>query len=86
VECSKYTTDDCMIFFHDLAFPDVAKGFLYFKGKEGWSLKIYHTQQIVGVAWKGSIQPPQHIPDPKYEWNLPEFLTAYFNLDGSSKF
>lgn len=84
--CEKYACDDCIIFFHDLAFPDVANGFLYFKGKEGWSMRIYHTQQIMGAVWRGKVTPPSHTPDPKYTWTLPDFLKDLFNDDGSSKF
>lgn len=83
IACKKYAADDCIIFFHDLAFPDVAKGFLYFKDKDGWSMRIYHTQQIMGAVWRGNIIPPTHIPDSTYDWQLPDFLAPLFNADGS---
>jgi hypothetical protein len=64
-----------MIVFHDLAFPEVVKGFQYFVQRSPeWKTRIYHTQQIMGVAWRGHITPPRHIPDPKFVWTLPQHL------------
>jgi len=74
-----------MIFFHDLAFPDVANGFLFFKNNQNWKTKIYHTQQIVGVAWRGEVEPPEHVPDPKYRWALPDHLKLFYNENGLPK-
>jgi len=75
--CNEYAADDCMIFFHDLAFPDVAHGWRYFVGKEGWNTRIYHTQQLMGLAWRGKVTPPEHTPDPSYEWALPQHLGEF---------
>jgi hypothetical protein len=72
--CSEYAAEDCMIFFHDLAFPDVARGWRYFVGKDGWNTRIYHTQQLMGLAWRGKVTPPEHVPDPTYDWTLPQHL------------
>jgi hypothetical protein len=44
---------------------------------------VYHTQQIMGAVWRGNIEPPNHIPDPAYDWKLPEFLADSFNQDGT---
>jgi hypothetical protein len=87
-----------MVFFHDLAFPDVARGFLYFKELEGWKTQIYHTQQVVGVAWRGNVQPPQHTPDPEYAffflknlfgdrftWKVPAHLEQLYDQQGLPK-
>eukprot|EP01125_Pyxidicula_operculata_P002600 TRINITY_DN12459_c0_g1_i1.p1 TRINITY_DN12459_c0_g1~~TRINITY_DN12459_c0_g1_i1.p1 ORF type:complete len:269 (-),score=9.22 TRINITY_DN12459_c0_g1_i1:2-808(-) len=80
--CCANAADNAMIFFHDLAFNDVTHGFLYFYDLEGWKTRVYHTQQIVGVAWRGSVSPPEHVPDPRYEWLLPQHLSKYYNSDG----
>lgn len=70
----QYAADDALIIFHDLAFPDVAKGWRHFVGKEGWSTRIYNTQQIMGIAWRGNVTPLTHIPDPAFDWALPAHL------------
>jgi len=74
-----------MVFFHDLAYPEVARGLEVFM-QAGWRSRVYHTQQIVGVAWRGLVEPPQHFPDPRFEWSLTDHLRALFNDDGSSRF
>jgi hypothetical protein len=74
--CCKFSEDDAMILFHDLAFPEVANGFKYFVERpHTWKTKIYHTQQIMGVAWRGKVEPPHHIPDPHFKWTLPQHLS-----------
>jgi len=82
---SKYMNDTAMVFFHDMVFPDVARGLEYFM-QNGWQTRIYHTQQIMGCAWRGRCEPPQHQPDPRYKWDLPRHLDQYYNFDGSSRY
>jgi hypothetical protein len=74
--CCKYSDNDSMVIFHDLAYPEVANGFAYFvkECSNQWKTKIYQTQQIIGIAWKGNITPPEHIPDPKFNWTIPKHL------------
>lgn len=62
-----------MVLFHDLVYPAVAEGLRYFKEK-GWKIRIYHTQQIMGVAWRGNVAPVEHKPDPTISWNIPDHL------------
>ncbi len=38
---------------------------------------VYQTMQIMGVAWRGNVEPVRHQPDPKIEWRLPEHLQHY---------
>ena len=56
--------DDAMVVFHDLASPFVADGLRYFKEAGGWRTRIYNTMQIMGVAWRGSVEPVSYSPDP----------------------
>jgi predicted O-methyltransferase YrrM len=74
--CEKFAEADALILFHDLNSPEVAEGLDYLKEK-GWNTMIYQTMQIMGVAWRGNIEPVQHQPDPKINWNLPEHLQNY---------
>lgn len=76
IACEKYAQDDALILFHDLASPDVAQGLDYLK-QRGWQTTIYQTMQIMGVAWRGNVEPVIHQPDPNISWNLPEHLQHY---------
>ncbi|MEN9262222.1 MAG: TylF/MycF/NovP-related O-methyltransferase [Thermostichus sp. HHBFW_bins_43] len=72
----KYAAEDALILFHDLTSPDVAEGLHYFRDR-GWNTMIYQTMQIMGVAWRGSVQPVEHSPDPSVQWTLPKHLEGY---------
>ena len=74
--CETLAEADALILFHDLASPDVAQGLDYLK-QRGWNTMIYQTMQIMGVAWRGNVEPVIHQPDPKIEWHLPEHLQSY---------
>ncbi|MFB2897718.1 TylF/MycF/NovP-related O-methyltransferase [Aerosakkonemataceae cyanobacterium BLCC-F50] len=74
--CEQLAETDALILFHDLNSPEVAEGLDYLKQK-GWNTMIYQTMQIMGVAWRGNIEPVQHQPDPKVNWDLPEHLQNY---------
>ncbi|MEB3883626.1 TIGR01627 domain-containing protein [Lyngbya sp. CCY1209] len=76
IACEKLADEDALILFHDLASPDVSQGLDYFKEK-GWNTMIYQTAQIMGVAWRGNVEPVEHQPDPRVQWSLPEHLRGY---------
>ncbi len=80
--CEKLAEPDALIIFHDLASPEVAQGLDYLK-QRGWKTLIYQTMQIMGVAWRGNVEPVRHQPDPKINWKLPSHLQSYTvsNLD-----
>ena len=61
--CLPHAAEDCIMLIHNIANPDVAKGFMWLKS-EGWNTCVFHTSQIMGAAWRGSMSPPLHIPDP----------------------
>jgi hypothetical protein len=71
--------DDAMIVFHDLTSPAVARGLDYLRDHKrgGWRTRVYQTMQIMGVAWRGAVEPPLHHPDPAVEWALPDHLRGY---------
>ncbi len=62
--------------FHDLASPEVAEGLDHLRD-QGWNTMIYQTVQIMGVAWRGTARPLQHVPDPTIAWSLPDHLAGY---------
>ena len=74
-------SDDALVLFHDLASPDVTEGLAYLR-ERGWRTLIYQTMQIMGVAWRGAVEPVVHIPDPAVKWVLPPHL-ASFEVSGS---
>ncbi|NEP82528.1 MAG: hypothetical protein F6K39_32920 [Okeania sp. SIO3B3] len=77
IACERLAAEDALILFHDLASPDVSQGLDYFKQK-GWNTMVYQTAQIMGVAWRGDVEPVTHQPDPKIQWPaLPEYLKDY---------
>ncbi|MEH2279061.1 MAG: hypothetical protein V7K40_30830 [Nostoc sp.] len=78
--CEQLAEADALILFHDLNSPDVTQGLDYLKQK-GWNTIIYQTMQIMGAAWRGNIEPVQHQPDVKINWNLPEHL-AHYSVSG----
>ena len=80
--CEKLAEPDALIVFHDLASPEVAQGLDYLK-QRGWKTLVYQTMQIMGVAWRGNVEPVRHQPDPKTNWKLPSHLQSYTvsNLD-----
>jgi predicted O-methyltransferase YrrM len=83
--CIKYAAADAVAIFHDLTSPMVAEGLAVFQ-RAGWRTRIYHTVQIIGVAWRGQVTPVDHRPDPGVVWTLPQHLAAFgvngMDLDG----
>lgn len=71
--CERHAESDALILFHDLASPDVARGLNYLAGM-GWNTMVYNTMQIMGVAWRGNIEPIAHMPDPRVHWTVPAHL------------
>lgn len=76
VACEPHCAKDALVLFHDLAAPAVARGLEHFR-KCGWNTAIYNTTQIMGVAWRGAVEPVQHVADPRVAWKLPDHLASY---------
>ena len=74
--CIKYAAADAMAVFHDLTSPEVAEGLAVFQ-RAGWKTRIYHTMQIVGVAWRGRVTAIEHRADPRVAWTLPQHLELF---------
>jgi len=80
IACEKLADEDALVVFHDLASPYVAEGLEYFR-RRGWQTRVYQTMQIMGVAWRGQVQPIAHQPDPRVAWTLPPYL-HHFPVSG----
>ncbi|BCL39291.1 class I SAM-dependent methyltransferase [Nostoc sp. MS1] len=74
--CEQLAEDDALILFHDLSSPDVGQGLDYLRAK-GWQTMVYQTMQIMGVAWRGNVEPVIHQPDHTINWHLPPHLQSY---------
>ena len=61
--CAPYLETTAMVVFHDLVSPHVAAGLRALAAK-GWNVMAYQTAQMMGVAWRGTIEPVAHKPDP----------------------
>jgi glycosyltransferase involved in cell wall biosynthesis/predicted O-methyltransferase YrrM len=73
--CLPYAAEDCAFVFHDLAAPAVAAALRVLQ-REGFEVMVYQTAQIMGVAWRGSVAPVAHTPDPDVAWQLPHHLVG----------
>ncbi|MGG6296088.1 TylF/MycF/NovP-related O-methyltransferase [Leptolyngbya sp. AN02str] len=76
IACEALAAEDALIVFHDLTSPDVAQGLDYFR-QQGWNTLVYQTMQIMGIAWRGNVQPVSHQPDPSVNWTVPPHLQHY---------
>ncbi len=47
----------------------------------GWSVRVYDTARALAVAWRGTVTPVEHQPDPDVDWDRPPHLTSYFLQD-----
>lgn len=59
--------------FPGLASPHVAAGPRRLAG-QGWNVRIYHSMQIMAVAWRGDVQPIDRCPDHRIEWSIAAHL------------
>lgn len=76
IVAERHAEENAIILLHDLAFPDVAPALDYLRS-QGWNTMVYLTMQIMGVAWRGSVTPVRHVPDPGLDPQLPSWLAGY---------
>lgn len=72
----RHAAEDCIVLFHDLCTASVERAVAYLRDK-GWNVMIYHTIDLMAVAWRGKIEPVEHIPDPALGTELPDYLSDY---------
>jgi glycosyltransferase involved in cell wall biosynthesis/predicted O-methyltransferase YrrM len=72
--CLPHAAENSAFVFHDLAAPAVADG-LRAVADEGFEVLVYQTAQLMGLAWRGDVEPLPHIPDPDVAWQIPLHLT-----------
>jgi predicted O-methyltransferase YrrM len=71
-----FLADDAVVIFHDLVSPHVADGLAVMQEAD-FSIRLIHTQQIIGVAWRGDVQLPQHRQDPNIPVVFPSHLLKF---------
>ena len=71
-EVLKYLVPDAMVVFHDLTSPDVEQGLAVFRAA-GFSTRLINTMQVLGVAWRGDVVPPDYVADP----GVPEIIEPH---------
>lgn len=81
-EVLKYLAPDAMVVFHDLTSPHVEQGLATLR-ESGFSTRLINTMQILGVAWRGNVRPPEHSPDPNVPTIRAPHLEKY--LSGAPK-
>ena len=72
----EYAEPDAAVVFHDLVSPEVAQAIEYLHLR-GWNVRIFHTAQIMGMAWRGAVTPPVHVADPAVGWHVPKHLRQF---------
>lgn len=80
IACEKYAEPNATIIFRNMISTTVCQGFDYLKGK-GWRTRIYLTTSIIGVAWRGKIEPVGHQSDPQIAWEQPKHLEDYVAIE-----
>jgi hypothetical protein len=76
IVAAEYAQQDAIIVFHDVIAPPVAQALKHLR-ECGWNTQVYNTMQIMAVAWRGNIKPPEHRADPLIGVTLPEALQIY---------
>jgi predicted O-methyltransferase YrrM len=56
-----------VIAFHDALGAPVQEGVEYLV-KRGFKWRLYRTPQLLAVCWRGDFTPPEHLPDPSFDW------------------
>jgi hypothetical protein len=74
--CAEHAEEDALILFHDLAAPAVGAALDRLR-ELGWHTVVYSTMQIMGAAWRGSVAPVAHRPDPSITSRLPAHLHGH---------
>jgi predicted O-methyltransferase YrrM len=80
---AQYAQKDAIIIFHDVVAPAVEQA-LNHLSKCGWNTQIFNTMQVMAVAWRGNIKPPEHQADPLLGVTLPDALQRYAHSNVSN--
>lgn len=62
-----FLKERAVVVFHDCLSSVVREGVKHLRSL-GFQHKVYDTPQIVIVCWRGDYTPPNHTPDPNFDW------------------
>ena len=79
-EVLKYLAPEAMVVFHDMTSPDVERGLAVFR-EAGFATRLINTMQVLGVAWRGDVQPPDHVADPGVPEIVEDHLQKYLRSE-----
>lgn len=71
-----FLAQDALVVFHDLTSPFVERGLAVFRDA-GFSIRLFNTMQILGVAWRGNVRVPDHVKDPNVPYIYAPHLAKY---------
>jgi predicted O-methyltransferase YrrM len=76
----EFAEPDAAMVFHDLASPDGAQALEYLVVR-GWHVRVFHTAQIMGMAWRGDVAPPERQADPGFAWHVPKHVRKFMTSE-----
>lgn len=65
--CLEMAESDALILFHDLMRPNLCEVLASLRSR-GWNVGVHYTANFVGVAWRGKMEPLDHVADPNINW------------------
>ena len=77
-----HMAEDAVTVFHDLTSPDVCAGLDIFRDA-GWNVMLWNTMQVLGIAWRGNVTLPNHVPDPNVARLFQPHLAGYTTSNDS---
>jgi len=63
----EYCEPNCVIVAHDTSNRNI-HAVIAILAESGWTVTFLYTAFGLGIAWRGKITPPEHIPDPAVSW------------------
>jgi hypothetical protein len=73
VASERWAAASAAILLHHVNAPAVGEA-VYFLKDRGWNIRIYQTAQLMAVAWRGAVEPIDHVPDPATALTIPDHL------------
>jgi hypothetical protein len=68
-----YAAENAAILFHDAWVPDVAQAVQFLRYR-GWKTIGYRTSNGMAAAYRGTVEPVPHVPDPTKDWRTDEMF------------
>lgn len=76
-----HLADNAVVVFHDFMGWPVQMGVKYLVS-QGFRFRFYKTPQFLAVCWRGMFVPPDHTPDPLFDWDNHMNRTLNIRIQG----